>query len=737
NLGKLNGDAVGIFAGTLKHSGVIQANAVSTEGGKVVLKAIDKLSIDGSVQVAALGQKGGSILASAKHVKLDSTALLDASGALGGGEVLVGGGYQGKDARLDNAQTTDIAAGVQLKADALVNGDGGTVVVWADGATRYLGSLSARGGALGGNGGVAEVSGKQYLDFRGTVDLTAAHGKKGSLLLDPTNIIIGGCADIDNSVACGYGGSDISDSTNWSDYSSVTNSYITANQVGYLLEYADVTLAATNDITLNSNISTYGASNAATTLTLNAGHNIVFGGSHRTIESYSNALNVSLNAGNAIATGGYGASIYSRGGNISLTAGSGGVGSGAMSQMVLDSGRNDGSAGNISITSGGVVFTDTLSANGYGGGVVSISGTQVSTGAISAKGVDGDSYGAQANGYNGGSVTITASGAVSVGGIDVTGGVGYDNGYSPTSGGKGGAVTVSGGYGTNVGTLNVGGGYGGYGGATGSGGSASVTLSSGNIVYGSNVTINGANSIALAALNGAISGNGITAASLSTLSKTGTNLSGNSVSAFSGTVTGSGNLTFYNNDSESPAALTVLGVSVANGDVLLDNYGGVTTTGKVSASGAVSIAAHSPLTIGAGGITAGGGITLGASTDLTLNGVIQSTGAGISFNAGGNLVQNSGVIAAAGVSATAGGSITFGFNAFSSGNPVSYTDVNGAVTAPAVPLSAVVSPGGAVSDFLDQFLAAVDQQQTFSDDPFDPRNRSQDALVVEGQICTP
>jgi hypothetical protein len=37
---------------------------------------------------------------------------------------------------------------------------------------------------------------------------------------------------------------------------------------------------------------------------------------------------------------------------------------------------------------------------------------------------------------------------------------------------------------------------------------------------------------------------------------------------------------------------------------------------------------------------------------------------------------------------------------------------------------------------LDEFLAAVDQQ-SFSDDPFDPRNRSKDELVVEGQVCTP
>ncbi|HET8748370.1 MAG TPA: filamentous hemagglutinin N-terminal domain-containing protein [Ramlibacter sp.] len=39
NLGSLEGDAVGIFAGTLTHSGLVQANAVGLVGGKVVLEA--------------------------------------------------------------------------------------------------------------------------------------------------------------------------------------------------------------------------------------------------------------------------------------------------------------------------------------------------------------------------------------------------------------------------------------------------------------------------------------------------------------------------------------------------------------------------------------------------------------------------------------------------------------------------------------------------------------------------
>ncbi|MEQ9548175.1 MAG: hypothetical protein RIM23_00930 [Coleofasciculus sp. G3-WIS-01] len=42
----------------------------------------------------------------------------------------------------------------------------------------------------GGNGGLVEVSGKEQLIFRGTVDTTAVNGVSGTLLLDPTDIVI-------------------------------------------------------------------------------------------------------------------------------------------------------------------------------------------------------------------------------------------------------------------------------------------------------------------------------------------------------------------------------------------------------------------------------------------------------------------------------------------------------------------------------------------------------------------
>ena len=42
----------------------------------------------------------------------------------------------------------------------------------------------------GGNGGFAEVSGKQNLEFTGTADLTAPQGELGELLLDPLDLVV-------------------------------------------------------------------------------------------------------------------------------------------------------------------------------------------------------------------------------------------------------------------------------------------------------------------------------------------------------------------------------------------------------------------------------------------------------------------------------------------------------------------------------------------------------------------
>ncbi|MDP2694138.1 MAG: hypothetical protein Q8O58_04630, partial [Gallionella sp.] len=123
-------------------------------------------------------------------VGLFDHASINVSGDAGGGTVLVGGDYQGKNPSVQNASATYVSPDASIKADAITSGNGGKVIVWADDVTRFGGNISARGGANSGDGGFVEVSGKHYLDFLGVVNTLAPAGKAGTLLLDPSDITI-------------------------------------------------------------------------------------------------------------------------------------------------------------------------------------------------------------------------------------------------------------------------------------------------------------------------------------------------------------------------------------------------------------------------------------------------------------------------------------------------------------------------------------------------------------------
>ena len=152
---------------------------IPTETGTTIVSgSIDTASSETGGTVHILGQRVGLV-----------DAQIDASGSNGGGTVLVGGDYQGQG-EVFNAQRTFVNQNSTIQADALTNGYGGTVVLWADDTTQFFGDISSRGGAVAGNGGVVEVSGKENLQFAGTVDTRAINGDGGTLLFDPTDITI-------------------------------------------------------------------------------------------------------------------------------------------------------------------------------------------------------------------------------------------------------------------------------------------------------------------------------------------------------------------------------------------------------------------------------------------------------------------------------------------------------------------------------------------------------------------
>ncbi len=205
NVGEIvaQGGTASVYGALIRQRGRVSADsAVVGENGKIVFKASGDTMLEaGSVTSATGAGKGGEIQILGERVGLVGTAMVDASGKTGGGQVLVGGDFQGNNPEVRNASYTYLDRDARITADAEESGDGGRIIVWADNTTRAFGKLEARGGAQGGNGGFVEVSGKEKLEYAAATDVTAEHGKKGTLLLDPTTITImggncGQCADV-------------------------------------------------------------------------------------------------------------------------------------------------------------------------------------------------------------------------------------------------------------------------------------------------------------------------------------------------------------------------------------------------------------------------------------------------------------------------------------------------------------------------------------------------------------
>jgi filamentous hemagglutinin family protein len=165
--------------------------------GTVIPKTAGTAIASGNLDVSSNTNKGGEINVLGDRVGLVS-ANLNASGAIGGGTVLIGGDYLG-EGTVPNSQITFVDQASIIKADALRSGNGGKVIVWADNKTSFSGKILARGGIDSGNGGFIETSGKNYLNVQNaSVDASAINGNAGNWLLDPFNIIVanGGLATL-------------------------------------------------------------------------------------------------------------------------------------------------------------------------------------------------------------------------------------------------------------------------------------------------------------------------------------------------------------------------------------------------------------------------------------------------------------------------------------------------------------------------------------------------------------
>jgi fibronectin-binding autotransporter adhesin len=184
--------AAGVLDNAIDMSGVAIAHSTYMHNGEIILSGgngNDLISGLLSVTGRHSGLKGGLIQILGQNIHLVSSAVIDASGDAGGGVINIGGSAHGAGP-LPDATNTTVDQGAVINASAITSGNGGDVVVWANGVTNFDGSVVAVGGTQGGNGGDAELSGHDLLDFEGSVNLTAVNGSLGTLLLDPEDITI-------------------------------------------------------------------------------------------------------------------------------------------------------------------------------------------------------------------------------------------------------------------------------------------------------------------------------------------------------------------------------------------------------------------------------------------------------------------------------------------------------------------------------------------------------------------
>ena len=512
NLGKLQGDSVGMFAGQLQHSGLVQAASAVAEGGKVVLKAVGDTLVDGRITATA-GTRGGSVDLLGGRVALFGSAVVDASGSQGGGQVREGGDYQGANAGVPNASHSFVGEGVSIRADAGVQGDGGRVIVWSDEGTRMRGQISARGGEQGGNGGFAEVSGKQFLEFTGLADLRAPHGTVGTLLLDPSDIEIrvAGPSTVPPAVGYDFSGGPASAVLMVSDlerqlglgHTRVVATDTSGGPPGGSITVSDavnwtsgnaLALEASNGIVLNADVKGWAnASRAA------AGGKLLLYAKGPDGITQSNGI---VQVSELILASAAGAVTMAKDNKVGKLAASvaslldfrnvSGLSIGSLSNpFLLEPVAGIAAGDSISISAGGNINLGTSNVHSYDGDITVKAGIVGSTpgngsilGSANITNITNISTGYY--GVHSGSVTLKAHGAgtINVGNIDT-----YGWGVSSESiGTNGGHVTVTSASGAiTTGTINTSGysGYGGYesaGGAGGDGGNVSINSTGGGAI---------------------------------------------------------------------------------------------------------------------------------------------------------------------------------------------------------------------------------------------------------------
>ncbi|MBX7066527.1 MAG: filamentous hemagglutinin N-terminal domain-containing protein [Parachlamydiales bacterium] len=173
------------FSLAVSHEGKIDALGVRKEGANIYLVAEGAhLDINGEMRA-----ESGNIHIQADSVLLNDHALIDVSSDENAGSVFIRGPSQ-----KDRPKTIITKPKALIHANSTKSGNGGSVTLWSDEMNLMEGTILARGGPQGGNGGFVEVSCSQNLFPKGFIDTRSPLGETGTLLLDPCAVTISAAA---------------------------------------------------------------------------------------------------------------------------------------------------------------------------------------------------------------------------------------------------------------------------------------------------------------------------------------------------------------------------------------------------------------------------------------------------------------------------------------------------------------------------------------------------------------
>lgn len=444
--------AAGVLDQAINMSGLIDSTTIENQAGKIIFYGHENgtVNVTGNIDLTGLNntELGGNLRITGEKVHIEDQAEINVSGMNGGGEILIGGYYQGISSESDTAKEfyvtkrfkheefkeqpnlvpskyktskhTLIGADVIINADALDSGDAGSVVLWSDGIADYSPTISATTVSASGYGGFIEMSGHELQRYSSKIDTRNGGNGAGELLLDPAFLTV-----------VTAGGSSYSAGANnlFANNSSGTN-LITPASIVTAAVGANITLQANTDVTFTNALA---IATSARTLTVQAGRSVLI---NAAVSTTNGAISITANDNSAV--------------SADRAAGAGNI---TMSGSTLSSGTANLSL-TIGATSDATYTPGNITALGLTGGAISLStpnaltGTTIATSVSLAVDVGADSSITSVISGNG-TLTKNGNGLLTLSGINTYIGATAVNtgtlraGSSTAFGSTAGGVTVA------------------------------------------------------------------------------------------------------------------------------------------------------------------------------------------------------------------------------------------------------------------------------------------------------